>query len=406
MIRLENLQCPTCGAQVPPPPLGATSVRCVYCGNEAVIHRPEAEAPPMPFPVPRPFPQPDYSPRPQPSGARVALMLSAIFVFVGGVVAFLIAADHGFGNKSFQWQDVVIPVSIDGDGVEDYVGLVASRGGDYPQYVAAFDGAKHSELWRAGPFGKNASKIELTVAGRSVIAIDAQPVAHILELETGKETGRVALSDKARATCAPPDSKGKLWVETSDEKAVLIDLATARAAFAARPASCPPIPSDCDHVHSALAGCQEDKAAPAVEGFDPKFVLAQGNDAVAVGTRSPGTSTPMAVGFDPKTRSVRWQRPLVGSPPSAWESGLHAVDMAGGKLIAEYASDNPDAGRLMAVDVKSGKVLWDVAVPNTGDVATASDMAITATRVYLPHWTWLEIFDVNSGQHIVTLGAW
>jgi outer membrane protein assembly factor BamB len=365
---------------------------------------------PAPAPVPRmpyPMPRPQYSP-PQraASGARGVLIAAAVLVFAGGLVAFLIAADHGFGNKSFQWRNAVIPVAIDGDGVEDFVGIYASRGGDYPVYVAAFDGAKYSELWKAGPFGKSASELEVTVVGTSVVAIDARPVAHILALKTGKETGKVSLSDKARSVCAPPDAKGKLWVETSDQKAVLIDLATARAQPAPRPASCPPVPSDCDHVHSALAGCQEDKAAPPVDGFRAEFVLSQGSDGVAVGSRSPGTATPMAVGFDAKTRSVRWQRPLVGSPPSAWEADLHAVDMAGGRLIAEYASDQPDAGRLMAVDVKTGKVLWDVAVPNTDHVATASDMAITPTRVYLPHWTWLDVFDVKNGAHITTLGAW
>ncbi len=114
----------------------------------------------------------------------------------------------------------------------------------------------------------------------------------------------------------------------------------------------------------------------------------------------------MAVGFDSAGQKVRWQRPLVGSPPSAYQAELHAVDLAGGRLISEYVANEKNAGRLLALDARTGSELWDVAVPNTDSVAEADEIAISSTRVYLPHWTWLEMFDAGTGAHLATLGAW
>ena len=105
-------------------------------------------------------------------------------------------------------------------------------------------------------------------------------------------------------------------------------------------------------------------------------------------------------------QAARWQRALVGSPPSAFEADLNAVDMAGGVLVAAYVANEPKAGRLMGVDARTGNPLWDVAIPNTDRVSDADEMTVTATRVYLPHWTWLDVFDARTGAHLATLGAW
>jgi hypothetical protein len=33
-------------------------------------------------------------------------------------------------------------------------------------------------------------------------------------------------------------------------------------------------------------------------------------------------------------------------------------------------------------------------------------MRVTKTRVYLPHWTWLDIFNIKTGQEVATVGIW
>jgi len=416
MISLENLMCPSCGAALAVPPPGATSIRCGYCGHEAMIHAaPPAPPPYVPPPLPVvPYSMPTYGePAPEPAlppaGASRggAIVLTVVIVAaIGAAIAALVMRDHG--NGGFQWRTrAPIPVTL--GGADGFVGVYASRTeNDYPLYVAAFDGAKLERVWKAGPYGTTISDLEVTLAGTSIVVTDGQPSAHVLDLATGKETGKVALSDKVKRTCVPTEARGTVWIQTTDEKAVSLDLGTGVARAAPRPASCGEAPpSECEHVHGALAGCRAGSSAPKFDGIRPELVLAEGSDAVVVGERTPGTSTPMAIGFDPRDPKARWQKMLVGDPPASFDASLHAVDLQGGKLIAEYLKKgSKNAGFLRAIDVKTGATLWDVPVPNTDDVAEADEMRITSTRVYLPHWTWLEVFDVKTGAHLGTLGAW
>ena len=38
-VHLESLTCPSCAAELDPPPPGATTVRCPYCGHESMLVR-------------------------------------------------------------------------------------------------------------------------------------------------------------------------------------------------------------------------------------------------------------------------------------------------------------------------------------------------------------------------------
>jgi outer membrane protein assembly factor BamB len=411
MIKLGDLHCPKCGADLPVPAPGTHSIHCQYCGHESQVIESPKEAPPPPPPVQPAAQYPladDVVSAPavsSSSGAGVVLGIVIVAAVVLGLIGALVGS-RTLGSDPFQWRATALPAAINSDGVEDFVGIYASRSEkDYPIYVAAFDGASRKELWRSGPYGTSAYETKYAVAASWVVIADPNAKAHVLALTTGKELGAFALTDKADELCVAGDAKA-VWVGCADQKGVTIDLASLTAREAPRPAACPKAASDCRNVHTALAGCADGDLGPKVEGLYPEAVLQQGDDGVVFGTRSPGTPTPMAVGFDPKSQSIRWQKPLVGTPTTAWDARLHAVDMADGRLFAEYVSKEGKAGRLMALDVKTGAVLWDVPVPNTDSVAEASEMTISATRVYLPHWTWLDIFDVKTGAHIDTLGAW
>lgn len=410
MATLEGLKCPNCGADVPVPPPGATSARCAFCGKESVVRAPVA-APEIRVNVqvnrvPMSEMLPEIARAKRSTSLLGAVATFAMVAAVGLVV--VLAVRGNTGNQSFQWRNEVVLVSIDGDGVEDFVGAYASRSEkDFPVYVGGFDGATQKRLWQAGPYGTDAGKVHVVAVGTRLVVTDPEPVLHVLAAANGSETGRFALSDSATRVCVPKESAGSVWVETSDQKSVLIDVATATAKGSQIPPSCAAeAVSDCRDVHSVAARCTAVDGAPEIDGFRPKLVLSEGGASISVGTRSPGTATPMAFAFDPETKEVRWKRALVGEPVSAYEPDLNAVDLAGGKLFAEYVAKAKKGGRLMAIDARTGKVVWDIAVPNTDSVATARTMTVSNTRVYLPHWTWLEIFDVQTGAHIATLGAW
>jgi hypothetical protein len=65
-----------------------------------------------------------------------------------------------------------------------------------------------------------------------------------------------------------------------------------------------------------------------------------------------------------------------------------------------------EGARLQAVDASDGRKLWDVEVPRSESGSEASLMRVTKTRVYLPHWTWLDVFDVKDGKELATVGIW
>lgn len=421
MVSLATLTCPRCGADVPVPPPGTLSVRCEYCGNDAqVIDAKKKEEPPPPV-VPRPAPTRPANveaaiayrelvrasaAKPKASSAMPAVIAVMVLLLVGGGIAFAVVRSTT-GSASFQWRSPVVLAQINGDGIDDFIGAYASRNeDDYPIYVAGFDGATNKELWRAGPYGKNASELKYVVIGKTLVITDADAKAHLVDIANGTESASVALTDKADEICEPKDAKGTAWIGTSDQKGTAIDLGTHVAHVAPRPAGCAEHEYDCDHVHSAHDGCTEDDSSPKFEGFNPEFVLHQGDDVIAVGSRSPGTATPMAIAFNPADAKIRWQKPLVPEPTTAWDPRLHAVDMLNGRLIVAYLAKDSKAGRLMALSTKTGAMIWDVPIPNTESVAEASDMTITQAKVYLPHWTYLEIFDVQTGAHVDTLGAW
>ncbi len=403
MIKLDALTCPRCGADVPVPPEDAVSVRCPFCGHTSQVERPVA-APAAPPPYRGSY-EPERPITPATSSTAVVVVLAVLGPVLLALLIMGLVVMSRNGAKNFHWRDVPVPVAVDGDSVEDVVGLITAMDEKgYPTYLAAFNGATSARLWRAGPYGKY--EVQFAVVGSWAVAIDESNVVHILALRTGVETARLTLTDKVKASCAPAGESGTFWIETTDEKAVSIDLATQASRPSPHPGSCPDRRSNgCDHMGSAGTACSDPKNAPRVAGFGAMAVLTRGADAVAVGTKTPGSRTPIAVGFDPDTRNVRWQKPLLGSPTSAFVDELHAVDMGEGKLVAEYVSKTAkQSARLMALDPRTGATLWDVAVPNTDSVPEAKDVLVTATRVYLPHWVSLDVFDLGTGQHLATFG--
>lgn len=411
-VKLETMQCPRCGADVPVPPLGARSVRCEYCGNESRIVEPEGKKKLTPeevakidirvVPPTAPAPVPT---RPPPKGSPVLVVLVLVVLVgaVAGAAVLLKSTVPGLpGGDDFQWRETPVVANVDGDGVEDFVGTYATRGDDYPIYLAAFSGATQKQLWRYGPLGKNSSELRYAAAGSTIVLTDITPKLHLLDATTGKEKSSLLLSDRTDEICTTVGAN-TIWIRTVDDKQTSIDLTTGAASPAPRPETCPKPAFDCDF--HGIARCTEDSVAPAVEGFDPDYVLFEGTDAVALGSKSPGTAIPMAVGFDLKTKTVRWKKNLVPNPPSQWDSRLHAAGLEQGRLVASYQQADGKAEHLTALDAKTGAPQWDVEVPHS-DVSSGDAMTVSPNRVYFPHWTYLDVFDAKTGAHIATLGAW
>jgi PQQ-like domain len=422
-------KCTNCGGQLPIPDAGRPFLKCHFCGQVVPLAPPPRPAAPPTSPEGR-----ARFVAPRRTGTPLAsILVSVVFVLATagtGIMRALRPAMTAGSNRvaviaaalgePMQWdsQRSPYPAQINGDRIEDFVGaysesLTSSGNTKRVEYLGGFDGATLKRLWAAGPFGDSGDSrgFAFAVAGARAMVTDSRSIAHILDVATGREVGKVTLSDRAKSICPSP-SKSEAWVEVSDEQNVIVDLTAGTSSKAARPPYCRPDRSSLEDVHCRMHPLEE--MAAACKGVDPSFrapnfradrMLIDGDASVIIGTKSPGSQIPTAVGYDPKAKRILWQRAIPQGDLASVRDGLGLIDMAHDRLIAQFQL-NDSTYNLAAIDARTGNPLWETEIPHSKQGIEASRMTITPTRVYLPHWTWLDVFDARTGSVVGTVGRW
>jgi hypothetical protein len=431
---MANGKCSNCGGQLPLPEAGQPFLKCHFCGQAV----PLAPPPPRPAPPSRERPPAGVGGPPQiivrrragsPLSASILFTLFIVFATAGAGI--LRSVHHVVKNVSgvgklvtsapelLHWDSswAPYPARINGDAIEDFVGRVEiqhAESGNSQVFIDGFDGATLNRLWAAGPFGDSSDTrgLEFAVAGSRAIVTDSRSIGHILDVTNGNEVARVNLSDRAKSICASPGSgaKSEVWIEVSDEQNVLVDLTAATSKKAPRPAYCGSDHYSVEDIecHVGLferpeATCKGVEPSFRAPGFRGERMLSDGEATVVVGTKSPGSQVPMAVGYDPKSKHVLWQRTIPQGDLASVKDGLGLTDLAGGVLVSQVELTS-GLFHLCALDAKGGSPLWQTEVPRSKDGSAARTMKITQTRVYLPHWTYLDVLDARSGRVIGTIG--
>jgi hypothetical protein len=309
-----------------------------------------------------------------------------------------------------------VPAAGESEGSERFLGQVRSRGDDQ-LWVIAHDSAKLRELWHVGPFGSYGdgySSTFLAVAGKHVVVTDYLTNVHVYDLDSGRELRTAKLSERAKGMCASPEGDGRVWIASSDGRKVFFDASTGAITPAGRPPWCPDLWAshyDCRgwlKRGSPRPLCQPPGVAPSVAGFEADNVLEQGDLGVALGKKSPGTEVPMAVGFDPHTKHVRWTRPIApGDPARIKEASVISAmdDLVGGRFVAPYES-SASGWHFVAIDARSGDTDWDVALPPINGVDHAEGFTLTALRLYVMRVSALVVYDARTGALVGSIGDW
>jgi hypothetical protein len=434
MSQLTAATCARCGAPLHLDP-GAPKQTCSFCGNEHLF---TATAPPHVPPVAQP-PHSAFTP-PPPVSANAAS--AAIFLGVGVIVLFLVGgivaaslAGRGRGSTTssalpggggtvppgerLQWSSNgvnVIPARVDGDGVEDFVGryVILDLSGKSTQtlFIGGFSGATFERVWKAGPYGtlsEAAGSTHFTVVGDRVAVADYRSTLHVLDVTTGKELRTVPLTDRARSVCGPLDARKQVWVEVADRNNQIVDLDTGKSEAGPRPAWCRN-GAGVFHAHDcggARAACtDQDMSAPKQGGARIDLLFTEGSTTVATGHKEPGTRTPLAMGFDLKKKTATWTTVIPTDPATVGGFDHGAGDLAGGRFFTSYELSGQMGSRLVSLDAKTGARLWDVPVIRSESGSGVDGLAATATRVYVPHWTWLDVHDASTGKLLGTVGVW
>jgi hypothetical protein len=428
MPRVSAPKCPHCDAPLPVRATG--TVRCDYCGRESLVQKTQIHqqvAPPVQRP-PVQAPPMVTAPQRRPRALVFAVVGMALLGVVPALVIGVRSGAVGRGGSGpgsggvtpsgehLQWASSMappIPADIDGDGVEDFVGTYQLlEGSDTEIYVGAFAGSDFERLWKVGSLGTLSDAINNThvaVAGDAVVITDYRAAVHVRALATGEELAELTLSDRAKDLCASPDGDA-VWIQVADENNVRVSLPAATAEPAPRPDWCPPPPTATDDCwmdtffqkrlsHATCRGPENE-----IDAFAVEYVLEDGDARVALGHKDPGTRVPMAAGLGPLD-DVTWKRAIPEADVARVSEGTpDLADLAGGRLVTQY--EVGDRWHLVALDAATGDTAWDVVIPRSEDGSEAQFMTVTDRRVYLPHWTWLEVFDAPTGKHLGTVGIW
>ncbi len=434
MAPVRTLSCPNCNAPLPPGARGA--VTCEYCGHAFEVAKPPPATTPVaprhqiPGGINVPIQIPTGTP-PAKRGLLGALIAVSVLLLVGGLITAAVLSKRGQqaahrasrggyspSGESLQWDSrgAFAIADLDGDPVEDFVGQYRSRNNGSTQvYVGGFAGKSLTRVWKAGPYGDNGSELRFAVAGHRVVVADAGANLHVLDLKTGSELRALRLSDRAESLCPLPEGS-TVWIEVKDEQHVEVDLDTGALARAPRPDLCSSYKwaSDCWHLDEfrgdhARARCYPPETAPEIPGFAAKVVLGDGQRYVVLGKKAPGTSIPMIAGA-PVAGDATADRPAPG--PLAWSRNLgeglkdrapEIADLVADRLVV--VQENAGKGwRLFAIDPDTGDSRWEVPVPRSEQGSGPYYLVATPSRIYVPHWTWLDIFQAATGKHVGTIG--
>jgi hypothetical protein len=418
MPKVQSPACAGCGA-----PLGPWEqnghVRCAFCGRDNFIQQQQQMAPPRPPGAPNAA-----------AGAVIALAVGGVVLTAGIGVAvsvfssvtsgtsFSIGDGSGPGaggvvpaGEHMQWgggRNTVLPVAIDDDGVEDFVGMYRLfDGSEQRMAIGGFDGKTLERKWKSAELGtlsQNGYTMRMGLAGRRVVVTDSRYTAHVIEVATGKEVGAVQLSDQPRNMCSEGTGGSRVWIEVADKRNVLVDVSTAKATVTpARPSFCPK--AEGDACESASVPCLDEDAAPKTEGLSVRTVLIDGDLGVAVGHKTPGTPVPTLQGFDAKTKTARWSA-TIAPDALAMSTGMDTpVDLMGGRIYTVYGQVSKGY-HLVAFDARTGARTWDVLIPRSESGSDPDQIVVTPKRIYVPHWTWLDVFETAQGKHVGTVGMW
>lgn len=423
MPSVQTAACAHCGAPMPMP-TEPTSITCQFCRNtQLVAPRSTQAAPPAPAPqIPR------HAVQPQASRAALPLVAAGIVVLavVGGIASAVFVrgtptggdkAKPGSGGvvprgEHLQWassvKHSVVPIRLDADEVEDFVGAYhLFDGGKQTFHVGAFDGKSLERIWGTPAMSELGGGAHVGVAGNRVIATDSQNRIHVLELATGKELALIGMSDQARRMCTPSDGHAEAWIQLADKQHVLVDTSSGTARISPEPGWCPAVDGDCPPTRTPCRSAQDHTQGAnhpfKVDGVYTQYLLEEGTLQIAVGTKMPGTPTPMLLGAT--SGELKWKQVLPQDPLGVTGTREIAAELHRGKLYVTHAGASDKPAHLVTVDAASGQRLKDVVIPR-GTVSEPETIEVSDTRVYVAHWTWLDIFDASSSEHIGTVGKW
>ena len=254
------------------------------------------------------------------------------------------------------------PIPVDIGGKQAFVGRTRVYNDNDNLYVEAYDSRTVERIWRIGPLGRYSQAYRTShfaVLGDRVVVVDPRANVAIHDLESGQRLYHRPLTDRVAYICVPPESgdepRTRVWLSLRDDRHQFFDVRTGAGQEGRKPSWClsPKV-----RARRAKRSKQGRDLAPKVAGFRARRALVDGSAAVAAGVKRPGTAVPLAVGFDPASREVRWQTAVASMDMTSVRTRSAEWDaLIGGRYISTYGTGQ-DFWHLTAIDATTGDRLW------------------------------------------------
>lgn len=443
----KAFKCSACGAPLPDPD-GTPHLTCRFCGTANKVAQPKPQRPVVAHHVVnvdlRGASEVAGNVAKAAGGVAVAAIVAPLLLtVVGALVAFflvrssptpgasgpaivlpsfggggaaggsgkVIDPDLLRGPAGFAWQDqYVSPLGVDanGDGVEDLAGPFAlEEGGELRSYAGVLDGKTFKLLWKAGPYGlrdKLRRTVGAAVANGKLVVLEGGVKIHVHDLATGKELATAdTKADSSRYICAPGGG-APIFVGASWGAGQIVDTKTLKIQGAGAPNACRRAAGigsvrllddtgDVRHLRGAT------NVRPTLPAMEIKESLSEGTSGVA--TASPRAEKGLSlVGFDPKTKAMRWTRSLAELGVDG--DALDLVDVADGRAYLQ--APTKVGPTLIAVDAATGATRWST----PSSQSSVFNVTVSAKRIYVVRGDWpnlpVEVFDVATGKKLARLG--
>jgi hypothetical protein len=387
------LKCPNCGASLPAPAVNEVQrITCTYCEHGFVYEPAHA--------------QPTHAPNAAVTitGARRAAILGIVITLglASLGVSVSVCSIHrvastthtatGTGPARVMWDDVGGPPIAVTIANEDAVcGRTRAVGAGDELAVTCYDATTLKLRWSIADLGTYSGNdgyraVHFASAADAIVVSDSHDQIRIVDLQTGHERAKLAATDHVERLCQI--GPHTIWARVADRHHLKIDVSSQAAGPEAQE------PKDCN----AYGNAHVDGPGPNAPGFQAGQVWTDGELGVAGGYKSPGTRYPTVIGFDPKTREVKWNVRLGANAHGSVQEGSNEHDaLAGGVYFTNYQVGSK-GWHIAAFDAKTGAPLWDTALRNIFAVDSISAIVAGAHAVYVVRTSSLDVLDSKTGK--------
>jgi DNA-directed RNA polymerase subunit RPC12/RpoP len=440
MARIVKTACPECGARLKFD-AEATEAKCEYCG---AVSRIEKQKPPKGAPPVQTRGPVVYVPRASHTWIAFIIIPIVMSVAIGGGVltqvlgAFSGAAGGGDGPgaggtagqgllEHMQWQGnyQAMLADVTGDGVLDPIGWIRFlNGGATTDHLAAFDAVTGNRLWMTPAIADSSQSYnaKVALAGDKLVVADPTGVLRAFSAFNGQLVWTAMLGERADRICG--GAAGTVRVETTDKRVLAAALATGQvtpSGTVERDSVCTGVQpaNGTESVFHRVVGDRWGKGGVFTPELDGMSVEAVAVDAatgqhVALGQKEPGTRVPMAALYEPRgvtedkrKTTARWMTVIPAvNPLTVSERAPEKAAISQGRVVVPYELQGSEGGvRLSCLELASGRSLWEAPVPRSG-TGSIGGVVASDRMIFVSHWTYLDVFDLGTGQHRMTIGVW